>query len=455
MSARLKNIDRRTPLLLPPDLRDWIPSDDMVHFVIEAVEGMNLATLKVNERGTGSEQYPPRMLLALVIYCYANGIFGSRRIERATYRDIAVRYLTGDTHPDHDTICAFRRKNFDTVSEAFLEVLVLAKELRVLKVGAVSTDGSKIKANASKNRNVTYERAGELVEQLKQEVNELLLKAEEVDNRELEEGQQLPKDIARREALKSKLEKARESLEARARKKALAEQAAYEKKVKAREERKGRRKGKKIRPPSEEPEAKAQSNLTDSQSNLMRKNKRSGYEQSYNPQITVDTEGSQLILGCRASNNASDSHELAANVEAVSEQIGKPTAVLADSGYVCEEEVREVEDAGVEVYMATGAESKNMQRQHDFRPRNRRQAKDKVLKAQWLLDMKAKMETDTGKALYALRKQTAEPVFGIIKHVMGFRQFNLRGLSKVDGEWQLICLAYNFKRLWNLKIAKA
>ena len=234
MSTRLVNVDRRTPLLLPPDLRDWIPQDDMVHFVIEAVEGMSLAKLKVNERGTGSEQYPPRMLLALVVYCYANGIFGSRRIERATYRDIAVRYLTGDTHPDHDTICKFRRENFDAVGEVFLGILLLAKELKVLKVGTVSTDGSKIKANASKNRNVTYERAGELVEELKREVNELLLKAEEADRSELEEGQRLPEEIGRRDKLKVKLEKAREDLEERARKKAQAERAEYERKAKER-----------------------------------------------------------------------------------------------------------------------------------------------------------------------------------------------------------------------------
>jgi transposase len=453
MSARLVNVDRQTPLLLPPDLRDWIPSDDMVHFVVEAVEGMKLSKLRVNERGTGSEQYPPAMMLSLLVYCYANGVFGSRRIERATYRDIAVRYLTGDTHPDHDTICKFRRENFDVVAESFLGILLLAKELGVLKVGVVSTDGTKLNANANKHCSVTYQRAGELVEQLKQEVHELLRKAEAADNAEREEGQQLPEEIARRDALKAKLEQARERLEDRARKKAQSEQAEYERKVKAREQRKGSRKGPKIQPPKTRPGPTDQINLTDSDSRLMRKNKRSSYEQSYNPQLAVDAEGSQLILSCRASNNASDSHELAANIEAIPEQVGKPTAVLADTGYACEEEVALVREEGIEVYVSTGAESKNMRRRHDFRPAHRRKSKDKVLKAQWLLDMKAKMETDAGRALYARRKQTVEPVFGIIKNVMGFRQFNLRDLPKVDGEWQLISLAYNVKRLWKLKMA--
>jgi transposase len=447
------NVDRRTPLLLPPDLRDWISADDMVHFVIEAVDGMSLSSLRVNERGTGSEQYPPKMMLSLLVYCYANGIFGSRRIERATYRDVAVRYLTADTHPDHDTICKFRRENFDVVAETFVGILLLAKEIGVLKVGTVSTDGSKIKANASKHRGVTYERAGELNEQLTQEVQDLLRQAEEADRTEREDGQQLPREIARRESLKAKLESARERMEERTRKRAEAELAEYERKVKAREERKGSRKGKKIKPPKVVPDPNDQSNLTDPDSRLMRKNKRSGYEQSYNPQITVDADGSQLVLGCRMTNNASDSRELAANVKAIPDVLGQPSAVLADSGYICEEEVNDVEEAGVDAYVSTGAESNIMERTHDFRPTHRRKSKAKVLKAPWLLGMKAKLETDTGKALYALRKQTAEPVFGIIKNVMGFRQFNMRQLPNVDGEWQLVCLAYNVKRLWNLKMA--
>ncbi len=215
----------------------------------------------------------------------------------------------------------------------------------------------------------------------------------------------------------------------------------------------GRCKGGRVELPNGAPEPAAQITLTDADSRLMRKNKRSSYEQSYNPQITVDAEGSQLILSCRASNNASDSHELAANVESIPATVGKPTAVLADSGYTCEEEVSQVEQQDVDVYMSTGAESKNMQRRHDFRPAHRRKMKDKVLKAQWLLDMKAKLETDAGRALYARRKQTVEPVFGIMKNVMGFRQFNLRGLPKVDGEWLMVSLAYNVKRLWNLKLA--
>jgi len=442
-------------MLLPPDLREWIPADDMVHFVIEAVERMGMGSFRVNERGTGSEQYPPGMMLALLVYCYANGIFSSRRIERASYRDVAVRYVTADTHPDHDTIATFRRENFDAVAECFVNTLLLARELGLLKVGTVSTDGTQIKANASKHRNVEYQRAGELIEQLKMDVAGLLEKAEKADNTERDEGQQLPEEISRREKLRAKLEEARQRLETQAKLKAENERAEYESKVETREQRKGRRKGKKILPPKEHPDADKQINLVDADSRLMRKNKRSGYEQSYNAQATVDADGSQLVLNARVSQCASDRNELASNIEGVSGNVGKPTAVLADSGYACEDQVQRVENGGATAYVSTGAEARQMRRRYDLRPTHKCSESRKEPKADWLLAMKARLETDKGRTLYALRKQTVEPVFGIIKNVMGFRQFLLRGLAKVEGEWSLVTLAYNMKRLWNMKEALA
>jgi hypothetical protein len=214
------------------------------------------------------------MMLALLIYCYANGIFGSRRIERATYRDIAVRYLTGNTHPDHDTICKFRRENFEAVAECFVRVLELAREMRLLRVGTVSIDGTKLKANASKHKNVGYERAGQLLEQLDTEVRDLMQKAEEADGREEGAEQGLPEELARREKLKSKLQEARERLEERAKARAQAEREEYERKRTDREGRSGSSKGKKIKPPHEEPRSDEQANLVDADSRLMRKSKR-------------------------------------------------------------------------------------------------------------------------------------------------------------------------------------
>lgn len=447
------DIDRETPMLLPYDLREWVPEDDMVHFIIESVEGMNLQRFRVNERGTGSRQYPPEMMLELLIYCYGNGIFSSRRIERATYRDISVRYLTADTHPDHDTIATFRRENFEAVAECFVGVLELARTLKLLKVGTVSVDGTKVKANASKYKNVSYERAGQIHEQLEIEVKELLKKAEEADSRQQEEGQTLPQEIAHRENLRQKMEAARREIEERARERAEAERAEYESKVVARENRQGERQGKKIKPPKEEPEPQEHVNLVDRDSRLMKKNKRSGYEQCYNAQAVVDADGAQLVLGARITQCASDSNELKEDVRAVPESVGKVERVLADSGYVNEKQVEDLERDDIDVYMATGAESKQCRRKYDYRPEKAVKREAREVKARWLKRMKAKLETEAGRALYARRKQTVEPVFGIIKQCMGFRQFLLRGLEKVAGEWRLVTTAYNFKRLWNLKMA--
>jgi transposase len=445
------NVDRDTPMLLPADLREWIAGDDMVHFVIDAIDGMKINGFKVNHRGTGSAQYPPRMMLALLIYSYANGIFGSRRIERATYRDIAVRYLTGNTHPDHDTIAKFRRENFEAVAECFVKVLELAREMKILRVGTVSVDGTKMKANASKHKNIGYERAGQLVEQLDSEVKDLLKKAEEADGREEGTEQGLPQDLARREKLKSKLQEAREKLEERAKARALAEREEYERKCEKREDRKGRGKGKRIKPPQEEPRPEEQINLVDADSRLMRRNKREGYEQAYNGQAVVDAEGSQLVLAARVTQCASDSNELVADVKEVPESIGKVAVVLADSGYANGAEVEKLQEKGagenIEVYVAVGAEGR---RKYDYRPEPKKD-NSKNICSPWKVRMKEKIESEIGRGLYSKRKQTVEPVFGIIKTVMGFRQFLLRGIEKVRGEWQLVTLAYNFKRLSTLK----
>jgi transposase len=438
--------DPNQPLLLPIDLREWVPADDMVHFILEAVEQVQLAHFQVNVRGSGSKQYHPRMMLALLIYCYANGVFGSRRIEAATYRDIAVRYLCADTHPDHDTICKFRRENVEAISASFVQVLQLARELKLLKVGTISVDGTKVDASASKHRNVRYDRAGDLIEQLEADIAALLDKAEQTDTRECEEGQHLPEGLARREALKAELEAARKRLEDEAKARAAREQGDYERKVAARDQRKGRRKGKKIKPPDDKPPPSAQSNLTDPDSGLMRKNKGSEYRQSYNAQAAVSTDGSQLILGHRVSPCAADRGELVADVDSVPEALGRVSGVLADSGFSNGEQVDELERRHMEVLVATG---RSNQRCYDFRP-PKPTAPEAADPKPWVKRMNARLQSDRGRALYRLRQQTVEPVFGIIKQVMGFRRFMLRGLEKVSGEWQLVCLAYNCKRLHRL-----
>jgi len=455
MSTKFVSVDRNQPLLLPPDLREWIPEEDLVHFVISAVESLDLEVFKVNARGTGSAQYPPHMMLALLIYGYANGVFSSRRIERATYRDIAVRYLTGDTHPDHDTIAKFRRENFDAVAACFVHVLELAQEMKLLKVGTVSVDGTKLKASASKNKNVRYDRAGQLIEQLDMEVRELMEEAERRDQRDEADGQTLPEELARRENLKERLEQARQRIEARAKAQAESEQAEYERKVKAREQRKGRAKGKPIHPPDATPEAKTQDNLTDPDSRLMRKNKREGYEQAYNAQASVDADNSQLVLSAHVSQCPSDRNELVASIEAIPQTLGAPETVLADNGYLNEDQVRTLEGDDpdtprMNILVSVHAEAKHQCRKHDFRPPPETGKAPPTIRSAFIREMKEKMERDESREHYRKRKQTVEPVFGTIKKWMGFTQFQLRGHTNVSGEWNLVTLAYNLKRLWRM-----
>ena len=411
--------ERDQAFLLPPDLRDWSPEDDLAHFVIEAVERVEMSAFKVNHRGTGSAQYHPRMMLALLIYCYANGIFSSRRIERATHRDIGVRFVAANVHPDHDTIATFRRENFAAVAESFLQVLLLAKELKLVKVGVVSVDGTKIDANGSKHRSVRYDRAGELVAQLKLEISALMARAEASDGSGEEDPQGLPKELARKAAL--------------------------------RDQRQGRAKGKRPKPPDETPRPDEQSNLSDPDSRLMRKSKHHEYRQAYNAQAVVDAGGgAQLILGARVSNCASDRGELVADIEAIPAELGLPGTILADNGYANGDEVAALAESGIEALVATAAEGRR--RRHDFRPA-KAETPAKEPKAEWLQVMAAKLASEEGRALYRLRQQTVEPVFGIIKAVLGFTGFSMRGLDKVAGEWDLVALAYNCKRLHKLRMA--
>ena len=435
MAERFVNVDRDTPMLLPVDLREWIPQDDLVHFVINAVEMMSLPGLSVNPRGSGSKQYPPRMMLALVIYCYANGLFASRRIERATYRDLAVRYLTGDTHPDHDTICAFRRENGEAVKQAFLEVLRLAQKMGLLKVGTVSVDGTHIKANASKHKGVRYDRAGVLEKLLRKDIEELLARAEKSDTEASADDQKLPQEIARREALLEKMLWARQELEKRAKSEDVGQ------------EEDGKDPGSKTGGASPgRPKDSQQINLTDPQSALMRKSHHDSYVQAYNAQAVVDAGGSQMILATDVIRTPSDANQLEAALKGVTEIVGPVERMLADGGYVNADAFDQVQEK-VDLYVAITRED-NSYRRYDYRPPKQKPAK-KVTDPR-LLAMREKLATKEGKRIYGKRASSVEPVFGIIKSAMGLRQFLLRGIAKVRIEWDLACLAYNMRRLWSL-----
>jgi transposase len=438
MADRLVNVDRRTAMLLPVDLREWVPEDDIVHFVIESVDSMNLSSASVNKRGSGSEQYPPHMMVALLIYCYSSNLFSSRRIEAATYRDIAVRYLTGDTHPDHDTICTFRRENAALFKEAFLEVLRLASEMKLVKVGTISVDGTHIKANASKHKSVRYDRLKALEQRLRADIEELLAEAEEADSSGEADGQRLPREISRREDLRAKLAEARRRLEQRA------EQENEEKRCDGDEGPKCE--GKTKARPAKVADKK-QINLVDPDSNLMRKSSRDSYQQAYNAQAAVDAEGGQLIVATDVLQTPSDANELVRLIDKVQENVGEVKRVLADGGYVNTGEFEQIAERGIEAYVAISEEEQNV-RQYEYRPPKQR--KPKVLTNPTLIAMREKLRTEEGRRVYARRAQTVEPTFGIIKEAMGFRQFLLRGIEKARIEWDLVCIAYNMRRIYSL-----
>ena len=451
MATRLKNLDRDTPMLLPPDLRDWMRDDHIVYFLIDAVDRLPAEYFCTNQRGTGDEQYPPRMMLTLLIYCYATGRFSSRVIENATHEDVAVRYICGgDLHPDHDTICTFRRKNRTLFEKAFVEVLLMAQESAGLKkVGTVSIDGTKIKANASKHSAVSYKHAGEQIELLRKEVKQLTAKAEQVDTVPLDDGLSIPDEIVRREDRIKSLEHAREVIEARYEEEYRQKQAEYEEKKTAHEQKRKNKKprGKEPKPPSETPPGNKQYNFTDPESRIMKAGNGDHFEQAYNAQAAVDTE-TYLIVGQLVTDSPNDKQQLNPVLESIPVALVDPENVLADTGYYSEAAVKKAEaDDGPRVYCAIAKSGhhisvSDLEKQPiAFPPPSGAPVKEQ---------MAHRLKTPEGKALYKQRKQTVEPVFGIIKEVLGFRRFSMRGKQKAETEWSLVCLSYNLKKIFTL-----
>ena len=440
--------NREQSYLLPPDLKRWLPEDDVAHFVIAAVERVGLSAFRVKTRPGGKAQYHPRLMLALLVYSYANGIFSSRRIERASHRDIGVRFVAANLHPDHDTIAAFRRANKAAFEAAFLQVLLLARESGLLRLGTVSIDGTRIDANASKIRSIRYDRAKELRAKLAADIADLTAKAEAADAED-DDPQALPAEIARREALKAKLDAACARLEAEARAEADAARAEYEAKKAAYDAKDGHR-GRPPVPPDDTPPAERQTNLTDPDSALMRRSKAHEYRQAYNAQAVVCAEGTQVILATGLSANASDAPGFAATILAMENTVGLPKIVLADTGFASGPAVEELQTRGIEPLVAIGRTQPH--RPYDFRPPPQPKPPRRITEP-WRIAMKAKLETEDGKKLYKKRKQTVEPVFGIIKSAIGFARFRLRGMQKVATEWTLIALAYNCRRIQRLQAA--
>jgi transposase len=444
--------DRKTPYLMPPSIDEWLNEDHLARFIVEVIDKLDITRITKQYSGKGSKAYHPAVLLSLLVYGYATGVFSSRKLERATYDSVAFRYIAAGSHPDHDTIATFRRRFLSELEDLFVQVLEMAQEMKMLKLGNVCVDGTKIHANASKHKALSHGHIEKLETQLKREVQELLALAEKTDQSDIPDGMNLPEELKRREDRLSVMAAAQAKIQARAKERYEREKAEYAAKIAAREAKEkdtGKKcRGKQPKAPQAEPEKSDQINLTDEESRIM-KVSGGGYEQCYNAQAGVDAP-TMLVVATSVTQAPNDKQQIEPILKTLAAQQATKGAVkklIADAGYFSEHNIQACDAANVEPYIAVGREIHHP----DWRERHSEPA-PLAESASVAQKMAHKLKTKAGRIIYAARKQTVEPVFGIIKSVMGFRQFSLRGLEKAQGEWRLVCLAWNFKRMAVLRL---
>ena len=443
-------IDRDTDFLMPPSVDEWLPQRHLARFVVEVVAGLDMRAMTGSYRGTGEAPYHPKLLLGVLVYGYATGVFSSRKLERATYDSVAFRFVAANQHPDHDTIANFRRRFLTQIELLFVKVLMLAREMGVLKMGTVALDGTKIHANASRHSALSYEHAGKIEAQLKAEVADLLARAEAADQSDAPDGMSIPEELARRQERLAKIAQARATIEARAKERHAREQAEHAAQMAAREAKTaqtGKKPGgKPPAPPVEGPGATDQVNLTDEDSRIMPV-AGGGFDQCYNAQAMVAAD-SLLVVAVDVVQAPNDKQQLApmlGKLAALPDQLGCTETLLADSGYFSEANVEACVAAGIDPLIARGRQAHYPPLAERFAAAPSPPENPTPVEA-----MAYRLKTAEGKKLYALRKQTPEPVFGIIKSALGFRQFLLRGVENVRGEWNLVTMAWNMKRMFVL-----
>lgn len=445
--SHFRPVVRNTDYLFPPSINDWLPEQHLARFVVEIVEQLDLKEMERAYRGTGSAPFHPALLLSVITYGYATGVFSSRKLEAATHDSVAFRYVAANLHPDHDTLNTFRKRFLPQIEGLMVQVLLIARTLGVRKLGNVALDGTKIHANASRHSALSYGRINQLEEQLKAEVGKLLALAEAADNERLPEGLDLPGEIARREDRLKAIGQAKARIEQHARERFDRECAEYQDALAKREATGKRPRGKAPLPPREGVADKDQTNLTDEESRIM-KTAGGGFEQCYNAQLAVDME-SYLITGANVVQDANDKQQVKAmlgELSALPEALGRIGMLVADTGYFSEANVNACREHGITPMIAVKRESHHPDPLERFRePPPLAEDADEVDQ------MRHRLKTKQGKEIYAKRKSTVEPVIGIIKSVLGFRQFLLRGLENVNGEWNLVALAWNLKRMFNMK----
>jgi transposase len=448
--ANFRPVDRDTGFLMPPSVDEWLPERHLARFVVEVIASLDLRAMTGSYRGSGEASYHPTVLLGILVYGYATGVFSSRKLERATYDSVAFRFIAANQNPDHDTIAAFRRRFLKEIEKLFVQVLMLAREMDVLKMGTVALDGTKIHANASRHSALSYEHAGKIEAQLQAEVAELMARAEAADQADVPDGMSIPDELARREQRLAEIARARATIEARAKERHAREQAEYDAKMAAREAKAAatgkKPSGRPPAPPVADPGPTDQVNLTDEESRIMPM-PGGGFEQCYNAQAAV-AAGSLLVVAndvVQATNDKQQVEPMLGKLGALPEELGEVETLLADTGYFSEANVQACVVAEVDPLIAMGRQPHYPPLAERFAPLPPPPDNPTPVEA-----MAHRLKTPEGKKLYALRKQTPEPVFGIIKSALGFRQFLLRGLDQVRGEWNLVTMAYNMKRLFTL-----
>jgi transposase len=455
--SNFRPINRDMDFLMPPSVDEWLPQRHLARFVADVVERLDLRAMTASYRGSGEASYPPHLLLGLIIYGYATGVFSSRKLERATYDAVAFRFIAANQHPDHDTIANFRRRFLKRIEALFVQVLgvpslacSVAREMGVLKLGTVALDGTKIHANASRHSALSYEHASKIEAQLKAEVADLLGKAEAADQADVPDGMQVPEELAQREKRLAEIARAKAVIEARAKERHARERAEYEAKLAAREAKQaetGKKPGGRVpQPPVEGPLPSDQMNLTDEESRIMPV-AGGGFEQCYNAQAAVAAD-SLLVVAADVVQAPNDKQQLEPMLDKIAKlpgELGKVDELLADNGYYSEANVNACAAAGIEPVIAMGRQAHHPSLADRFAEDPPAPENPTPVEA-----MNHQLQTKAGKKRYALRKQIPEPVFGIIKSVLGFRQFLLRGLDKVRGEWSLVTMAWNLKRMFAL-----
>jgi transposase len=449
MSRKFKTADYDATLDLTVRLGDCLPPDHLARFVVDIIAQLDLSAIYARYGTRGAQPYAPEILLGLLFYGYATGVFSTRKLERATYESVPFRFIAGNLHPDHDTLATFRKTFLPELKDLFVQLLLLAQAAGVLKLGNISLDGTKIHADASKSKAVSYKHLLALEAHLRAEVEQLFALSEHAEQVELPSGLVVSDEIAIRQQRLARLAEAKAVLEARAKERTALEQAAYDAKMQERAE-KARQSGRTPRgrapkPPTPGPRDKDQYNFTDPQSRIMKHSSTEGFEQDYNAQIAVDQE-SLLIVGESLSNHPTDQQEVEPTLDSIPPDVGSPEAAALDAGYFSEANIAIFERRAIEPYIASGRDEHHPSWCERFAQLAEPPGQDASPKVK----MAYKLKTAIGKAIYGLRKCTVEPVIGIIKEVLGFRQFSLRGETAVAGEWCLVCLAFNLKRLHTL-----